>query len=328
MADGNIDNNTAERLEDLALQGGRRGGGGGGGDGGRGGKRGKRGGGGDGGGQAPDRDILLSKALSALLRHKASEAGIEMNGEGYARLDQVVERDNAKKRFTLKPVSESDADSTDPKDWLIRANQGHSIELASEALHAPITLEAANVPVVVVHGTYFAFWPSIVESGGLKKMGRTHVHFGTGLPEDGNPSTATSSKGPQQAQVHDAGDETAAAPEKEERHGKPKVISGMRADAELLMFVDVEASLRNGDMKWWLSSNGVVLTEGDADGCVPLKYFKEVRGRRQGVGLLWKDGEQVADLPEGITIRTPQGKERQRGGRGGRGGGRGRGRGR
>lgn len=90
MADGNIDNNTAERLEDLALQGGRRGGGGGGGDGGRGGKRGKRGGGGDGGGQAPDRDILLSKALSALLRHKASEAGIEMNGEGYARLDQVV----------------------------------------------------------------------------------------------------------------------------------------------------------------------------------------------------------------------------------------------
>ncbi|KAK8140296.1 hypothetical protein PG984_000362 [Apiospora sp. TS-2023a] len=349
MADnGHIDDAAAERLEDLALGGSRRGGGGGGG--GRGGKRGKRGGGGGGGEQ--DREFLLSKALSTLLRHKAGDAGIEMNGEGYARLDQVfqwprlrslkptlaeiqkVERDNAKKRFTLKPATEADADSTDPKNWLIRANQGHSIELASEALHTPITLEAGNVPDVVVHGTYFAFWPSIVESGGLKKMGRTHVHFGTGLPEDGNPSTSGSKEEPQ-PQVHEAGDEAAAAPAKEEKAGgKPKVISGMRADAEILMFVDVEASLRAGDMKWWLSSNGVVLTEGDAEnGCVPLKYFKEVRGRRQGVGLLWKDGEKVADLPEGITIRTPHGKDRQgggggRGGRGGRGGGRGRGRGR
>ncbi|KAK8055494.1 hypothetical protein PG993_000721 [Apiospora rasikravindrae] len=299
--DGLIDDAAAERFENLALRGGRQGGGGG-----RGGKRGRRGGGG--GGHEPDREVLLSKALSALLRHKASDAGIEMNGEGFARLDQVfqwprirslkptlaeiqkVERDNAKKRFTLKPVSEADADSTDPKDWLIRANQGHSIELASEALHAPITLEAANVPDVVVHGTYFAFWPAIVESGGLKKMGRTHVHFGTGLPEDGNP-TATAS-GSKEPQVHEAGDED-AAPAKEERGGKPKVISGMRADAEILMFIDVEASLRNGDMKWWLSSNGVVLTEGDENGCVPLKYFKEVRGRRQGGGTTlegWRKG--------------------------------------
>lgn len=74
----------AERLENLALGGGRRGGGG---SGGRGGKRGKRGGG---GGGEQDREFLLSKALSTLLRHKAGDAGIEMNGEGYARLDQVV----------------------------------------------------------------------------------------------------------------------------------------------------------------------------------------------------------------------------------------------
>ncbi|KAK8035945.1 hypothetical protein PG991_002018 [Apiospora marii] len=326
--DGYIDDAAAERFENLAVGGGRRGGGGGGG---KGGKRGKRGGGGGGGGQEADREFLLSKALSTLLRHKAGEAGIELNGEGYARLDQVfqwprlrslkptlaeiqkVERDNAKKRFTLKPATEADADSTEPRNWLIRANQGHSIELASEALHAPVTLEAGNVPDVVVHGTYFAFWPVIVESGGLRKMG-----------------APTSSKEPQ-PQVHEAGDEAAAKEEKAASGGgKPKVISGMRADAEILMFVDIEASLRAGDMKWWLSSNGVVLTEGDENGCVPLKYFKEVRGRRQGVGLLWKDGEKAADLPEGLTIRTPHGKDRQGGGggRGGRGGGRGRGRGR
>ena len=50
----------------------------------RGGGKGKRGGG------APDREVLISKALSALLRHKASDAGIDLDGEGFARLDQVV----------------------------------------------------------------------------------------------------------------------------------------------------------------------------------------------------------------------------------------------
>ena len=150
-------------------------------------------------------------------------------------------------------------------------------------------------------------------------MGRTHVHFGAGLPDgDGAP-------------VHSVREEeeaaTAAEPEQEDdrkqQQQQPKVVSGMRADAEVLVFVDVEASLRNGDMTWWLSSNGVVLTEGDADGVVPLKYLREVRGRRQGVGLLWKDGQHVADLPDGLHVRVPQGKDRQ-GGRGGRGRGRGR----
>lgn len=54
----------------------------------RGGGQGKRGG--RGGGGAPDREVLISKALSALLRHKASDAGIDLDGEGFARLDQVV----------------------------------------------------------------------------------------------------------------------------------------------------------------------------------------------------------------------------------------------
>jgi 2'-phosphotransferase len=216
--------------------------------------------------------------------------------------------DNAKQRFSMKPVPGSDdPDSTNPADWLIRANQGHSIKLESDGLHTPITLEAGNIPEVVVHGTYFAFWPKIVESGGLKRMNRTHVHFGTGLPEDGKGDDA---------QVHDAGDEAKASADKAK--GKPKVISGMREDAEVLVFVDVAQSLEDGDMKWWLSSNGVVLTEGNEEGLVPLKYVKEARGRKQGVGELWKDGKKVADLLPSVVARVPMGKRGQ-GGRGGKG---------
>ncbi|KAI8947644.1 hypothetical protein F4801DRAFT_592428 [Xylaria longipes] len=341
---------AAGRIEDLAL-------GGGAGRGGRnrrGGGSGRRGGGGGGAGGS-NRQVQISKALSTLLRHQAQNAGIRLDAEGFAPLDRVMQwprlrslnptvdeikdevATNAKQRFSMKPNPDDFVSSTTSEDdaahWVIRANQGHSIAIASEALHAPITLSAWNVPEVVVHGTYFAFWPAIVAAGGLKKMGRTHVHFGTGVPGDDKDG----------GQVHDVEDEEEGA------QNKPKVISGMRADAELLIFVDVERALWDneagssntagesgdgkggGEIKWWMSENNVVLTEGNAEGLVPLKYFREVRGRRQGVGVLWKNGEKVADLPDRIVARVPQGKSRggggERGGRGGRRGGRGRGRG-
>lgn len=205
--------------------------------------------------------------------------------------------DNEKQRFAMKPAAggEGATDTNNPAHWLIRANQGHSIKLESEALLRPVTLEADNVPPVVVHGTYFAFWPRIVESGGLRRMGRTHVHCSTGLPDD-----------------------------------EQGVISGMRKDAEVLVYVDVRRSLEDGAMTWWISDNGVVLTEGvGEEGLVPAKYFKEVVGRKEDAGTLWKDGQWVADLPENLKSRPPpaKGGRGRGGGRGGKGGGRGRGKG-
>lgn len=203
-------------------------------------------------------------------------------------------RDSDKQRFALKPNPktnlELDESSTDPSHWLIRANQGHSIKLESGSLLKPIVSATAMpvpegtvpLPPTVVHGTYFAFWPLIVESGGLKPMSRNHVHCSVGLPED----------------------ETGG------------VISGMRKDAEVLVYIDVEGSIREGGIKWWMSDNGVVLTEGNENGLVPLQYFKEVVGRKQDVGVLWKDGSWVADLPEGIKVRAPMGKGHAGRGRG------------
>jgi 2'-phosphotransferase len=198
---------------------------------------------------------------------------------------QLIVTNNDKQRYSLKPNPETNpslsTDSTDPSHWLIRANQGHSIKLESEGLLSPITLEAGNVPPRVVHGTYFAIWPAIVQSGGLRVMGRNHVHCSTGTPEEG-------------------------------------VVSGMRRDAELVLEIDLESSLKDG-LKWWQSDNGVVLTEGDENGLVSAKYFKLVTGRSVDVGVLWKDGEKVADLPEGLKGRVPPGKGPRGGGRGGRG---------
>ncbi|CAG8959148.1 hypothetical protein HYFRA_00013011 [Hymenoscyphus fraxineus] len=284
-----------------------------------------RGRGGRGGGGRMNREMEVSKALSKLLRHHAEEAGVKLDNEGFARLDQVLTwsrlkslqvtfpeiltavNDNAKNRFSMKPnptlSPPPEATSTEPSDWVIRANQGHSIAINSEALLKPITLTSENIPEIVIHGTYFAFYQAILESGGLKKMGRTHIHFSTGLPDD-----------------------------------EVKVISGMRGDAELLIYIDIKKSLEDGKTLWWISENGVVLTEGDENGVLSTKYWKKVVGRREAeCGVLWQDGERLQDLPEGLKNRkAPFGKghlpksrgHRERGRGKGRGrGGRGRGRG-
>jgi 2'-phosphotransferase len=176
----------------------------------------------------------------------------------------------------MRPIdSSTPSDSGDPSLFIIRANQGHSIPLDSAALLTPITLESGIVPDQVIHGTYYAFYPAIVSSGGLKKMSRNHIHFSTGLPED----------------------------------TEAKVISGMRNDAEILIYIDIRKSLEDGGIKWWLSDNGVVLSEGNAEGVVPTKYWKLVKGRRQDVGVLWEDGKEVAELPQSVRNRkAPSGK--------------------
>ncbi|KAL2752536.1 hypothetical protein ACRALDRAFT_1072447 [Sodiomyces alcalophilus JCM 7366] len=299
---------------------------------GAGGQRGGRGGGKGGSGRPQNRNVLVSKALSRLLRHQADMAGIKLDAGGWAPLDKVLAHGpirslkvtvedvvnvittSDKTRFAIKPANPPASSSTssstgppkeeptttpmplpdpsaDPADWLIRANQGHSIKTVdSAALLRPITLEEGNIPPIVFHGTYLAVWPAIEASGGLKRMSRNHVHFATALPED----TA-------------------------------REVSGMRRDSELLVHVDVEASLREGGISWWISENGVVLTEGDAEGFVPSRFFKEVVSRVSGVPVLWKDGVKVGEIPAGVKGRTPPGS---RGGRGGGGRGKGRGRGR
>jgi len=54
------------------------------------GKGGRGGGRSGGGGGVQGREVQVSKALSKLLRHAAEEEGVQLDKEGFARLDQVV----------------------------------------------------------------------------------------------------------------------------------------------------------------------------------------------------------------------------------------------
>jgi putative RNA 2'-phosphotransferase len=121
-------------------------------------------------------DARTSKTLSLWLRHRPDVVGLTVDGSGWARVDdvlaalaaqgtptdwegllQIVEM-NDKKRFELS------ADTS-----LIRARQGHSIDVMADWSPAP-------PPEVLWHGTVERFLASIMADG-LKPMDRHHVHL-------------------------------------------------------------------------------------------------------------------------------------------------------
>jgi 2'-phosphotransferase len=194
-------------------------------------------------------------------------------------------------------------ESVDPADYLIRANQGHSIKVDSEGLLTPITEEAGNVPDTVIHGTDGSAWRLILKGGGLRSMGRNHIHFASGLPAGFKPLVSSTGS-------------------TEEKEAAP-VISGMRKNSSILIYIDIHAALAAG-IKFHISENGVILTEGNADGLLPYEFFKTVEKRSQDGGVIMRDGT----LPEGVVVDVEEWKKEmsetggkgKRGGRGGRGG--------
>lgn len=385
---------------------------------------------------APPRSVLVSKALSRLLRHAAEQERVPIDENGWVRVDHVLAwrglssfkpkvevqeimngvRESEKARFGLKysgklganqnDVAESDTakalrvfdegQDTEPKKFLIRANQGHSIKAVNEeGLLTPITLPqevkastaaaqdanekdaaegSAILPSTVVHGTFYAAYEAILADGLLKSMNRNHVHFSSGPPvEIARGSSGTDTEAVTEAISQLPTSEGNDTQGKSKPHSKlaqmmadAKVKSGMRPDAEILIYVDLERALKAG-MKWWRSENGVILSEGlsaslpqPADLATAIEmsgehpgdstqtdedkqpkpsqqmagvtgivtdFWLEVVEVKEGLGTLWKDGKVVQELPDRLKGRAlPIGKGR-RGGRGGGGGRGGRGRG-
>ena len=101
-------------------------------------------------------------------------------------------------------------------------------------------------------------------------MARTHIHFATALPKRLPPlDTQFQSK----SQAKPEGDE---------------VISGVRKTSTIFVWVDVEKSAREGGVEWWVSRNGVVLTEG-LGGLLGLEWVRWVERRNGDVLFGVKD---------------------------------------
>ena len=118
----------------------------------------------------------ISKFLSFVLRHKPQAIGITLDAEGWVAVEELlaaaarhgqpitrpqveeVVATNDKRRFSLSPDGR-----------LIRANQGHSVEV-------DLGLVPVEPPEVLYHGTVEQFLASIRRQG-LVRGKRQHVHL-------------------------------------------------------------------------------------------------------------------------------------------------------
>ncbi|XP_044895419.1 tRNA 2'-phosphotransferase 1 isoform X1 [Felis catus] len=233
-----------------------------------------------------DRDVQLSKALSYALRHGALKLGLPMRAgnpeaqspiscleqtgrgpsvqampgdtcDGFVPLDALLQLPqfcgfSAEDVRRVVDTSQKQRFALQPGDPstgpLIRANQGHSLQVPELELMPLETPQA--LPLTLVHGTFWRHWPSILLEG-LSCRGRTHIHLAPGLP------------------------------------GDPGVISGLRPNCEVAVFIDGPLALADG-VPFFRSANGVILTPGNADGFLLPKYFKEalqLRPTRKSLSL-------------------------------------------
>ena len=196
----------------------------------------------------------FSRSMTYILRHGAKEHGVGMDERGFVKVAVLlqwgpIQRDGWQEEDVRQVVRDCPKQRfalEEREDGVyIRANQGHSPMENVSIEMEELSLEQL-LQMDVIHGTYANLW-HLISVEGLKRMGRQHVHFANSFD-------------------------------------RQKVISGARSSANLLIFVDAAAASRDG-MRWFRSSNGVILTEG-FDGVVPPRFFIRAMERGTGKDLL------------------------------------------
>ena len=197
-----------------------------------------------------DTDSDLSRKLSYVLRHNS--VGMSLDHEGYVNITEIQKHDLFQR---FRPVTIEKLQRITDMDqkqrfsliqrgnsWFIRANQGHSGDVAAnlvdEKMLQPV-LSSADHPICV-HGTDKDAWAKITASGGLSRMARKHIHMSS------------------------------------QHKGSKNIISGMRKRSNVMIYIDLDKAIAAG-IKFYISTNQVILSEGNEQGMIPLEFFKDVK---------------------------------------------------
>ncbi|WP_444935229.1 RNA 2'-phosphotransferase [Microbulbifer sp. JMSA004] len=116
----------------------------------------------------------ISKYLSFLLRHEPQAIGLEIDENGWASIQELIDKttDFELSRNIIEVVVETNDKQrfNISNDGLsIRANQGHSIKI-------DLNLQLQEPPKELLHGTAARFIEAILKTG-LNKRERHHVHL-------------------------------------------------------------------------------------------------------------------------------------------------------
>jgi putative RNA 2'-phosphotransferase len=122
------------------------------------------------------RVTTISKFLSKYLRHQPQDLGLRLEVGGWVNVEELL-RACANHNFPISLTELEQVVATNEKKrfafdltgTLIRANQGHSVEV-------DLQLEPMEPPNILYHGTAEKSVEAILRSG-LQKMARHHVHL-------------------------------------------------------------------------------------------------------------------------------------------------------
>jgi len=140
--------------------------------------------------------------------------------------------------------------------------QGHDKALAryiqSDKLLRPLTREQLGEYPVICHGSYQDKREAILASG-LDRMDRMHIHM---VASD--------------------------------KPGDNGVMSGMpsshsaKGECDMLVYVDAQSAMDDG-IRFYISENGVILSEGDSHGRIVPRYIKKIAAIENGLAgrILW-----------------------------------------
>jgi putative RNA 2'-phosphotransferase len=120
--------------------------------------------------------VKISKFLSLVLRHKPEAIGLNLDSQGWADIDELIECARRDRKVLNKEMIYDIVANNDKKRFAlsedrqkIRASQGHSIKV-------DLGLMEIEPPEYLFHGTAIRFLNSIKDIG-LKPRGRHHVHL-------------------------------------------------------------------------------------------------------------------------------------------------------
>lgn len=124
------------------------------------------------------RRTKTSKFLSLILRHKPEEIGLNLDENGWADVEELLEKSlkngisfSREELFKIVETNDKKRFSFDASGGKIRADQGHS-------LRVELGFEEKTPPKTLYHGTAEKNVKLILEKG-LQKMKRHHVHLST-----------------------------------------------------------------------------------------------------------------------------------------------------
>ena len=186
-------------------------------------------------------NIIISKTMSYILRHRAIDLGINMDSYGRILLSDLLSNYKMKKLKATEEIVRNIVNINDKKRFtienvdgkvMIKANQGHSKKFENIIDENKLLTEITE-PVICIHGTFYDVY-NIIKKG-LKPMSRTHIHFATGYPNDKN------------------------------------IISGARKNSEIFIEIDMNMAMKDG-IKFFKSDNNVILTKE----IILPKYFLKV----------------------------------------------------